>query len=83
MGIFSKIKGIFRRKKEEPLPELEKLKLPKPEITTETATIENVKAKMDLVLTQLDSLRTQYEAMNERVITIEKMLKELYTMAKS
>lgn len=83
MGIFSRFKGIFRRKKEEPLPEIEKLPILKPEVTAETATIENVKAKMDLVLTQLDSLRAQYEAINERIITIERMLKELYSMAKS
>lgn len=82
MGIFSRIKEIFRRKKEEPLPELEELKLPKPEITAESATVGNIKTKMDLVLTQLDSLKTQYEAMNERIITIEKILKELYNMAK-
>lgn len=83
MRILGRIKGIFRRKKEEPLPPLPPVEMPRPEFTTETATIDNVKAKMDLVMTQLDSLRTQYEAINQRIIVMERMLKELYDMAKS
>lgn len=75
--------GLVRRKKEEPLTEFDKMDLPKTGITAESATIENVKVKMDLVLTQLDSLRAQYEAISERVITMERMLRELYAMAKS
>lgn len=72
MGIFS----IFKRKKEEPIP-------PARELTPEVVTTENVKAKMDLLLAQVDSLRTQYEALNQRIQTIEAMVRELYNMAKS
>ncbi len=84
---FSKITGIFSRKKrtEDLLKDLPPSPSPLPvtSVTAETATAENVKARMDLVLTQMDSLRVQYETMNERVSNIEKMLKELYDMAKS
>lgn len=86
MGIFSKLTGIFKRKKKDdilkdlpPLPPL----TTKTDITSESATVGNVKARMDLVLTQMDSLRVQYETMSERLANIEKMIKELYEMAKS
>ncbi len=83
MGIFSRLKGLLRRKKEFPDLPAGPMPMPRTDITTESTTVENVKAKMDLVLTQLDSLRTQYQAMNERVMTTERMVKELYDMAKS
>ncbi len=69
---------MFRRKKEEPLPAL-----PTRELTPETVTSDNMKAKMDLVLAQIDSLKTQFEALNQRTQTIEAMVRELYNMAKS
>jgi len=68
---------MFGKKKELPLPELPK------EISSETTTIDNVKAKMDLVLTQLDSIRTEYAVLNERTKTIENLLREIMTLAKS
>ncbi|MDI6798787.1 MAG: hypothetical protein QMD12_02205 [Candidatus Aenigmarchaeota archaeon] len=74
MGIFS----FFRRKKE-PLqlpPELPKFEAPKP-VSLEASAIENVKAKMDLLLTQLDSLKTQHETLNERIRNIEQILQEI------
>lgn len=75
MGILSRLKGAFRRKKkEEPLPEIEK---PKVELGLEPVTMENVRAKMELVVTQMDSLRTQYEAMNERIKNIERLVTEI------
>ena len=86
MGIFSKIWGIFRRTKTEDnvpaVPETPQAQMPAREITAESATTENVKARMDLVLTQMDSLRVQYQAISERVANIERMVKELYDMAK-
>lgn len=82
MGIFSKLSGMFRRKKE--IPPVESLSPSPPSpLTSEAAMTENVKAKMDLVLTQIDSLRIQYESINERITLIEKMVKELLDMAKS
>lgn len=75
---------LRRKKKEEPLPEVElPPEVEKPKVSAETTTAENVKAKMDLILTQMDSLRTQYENLNERIIAIERMIKEMYDMAKS
>lgn len=49
---------------------------------TDVAT-ENLKAKVDLMLTQVDSLKLEYEAINQRIQNIERMVRELYTMAKS
>lgn len=92
MDILSMFTGIFKKKKsiDEILKEVPK-DLPNASTTgtnnfgaaSESATVANVKARMDLVLTQMDSLRVQYESVNERLINIEKMLKELYDMAKS
>jgi len=48
----------------------------------DTAT-ENLRAKVDLMLTQIDSLKIEYEAINQRIQNIERMVRELYTMAKS
>jgi len=39
--------------------------------------------KLDLLLTRIESLKLQYEAMKEKVENIERMVKELYQMAKS
>ena len=69
-------KKIFRKREAPAL-------LPPTEVTSETVTTENVKAKMDLVLAQVDSLRTQYEALNQRTQTIESMVREIYNLAKS
>ena len=85
MGFLDGFFGIFRRKKEEPAKETPLTAAPYPLTapTAETTTIDNVKAKMDLVLTELDSIRTQYQVLSGKVSSIEKMVKELYDMAKS
>jgi len=73
---------LFRRKKkEEPLPP--PAMLPKIDVTVETATADNLKAKMDLLITEMDSMKFQYSALNERLQNIERMLREIYQMAKS
>jgi len=77
MGIGSRLKGIFRRKKEEPLAEI-----PRPEITPESVSAENVKAKIDLVLTQLDNLSVKYDTLSERMDRMEKTINEIYAIAK-
>jgi hypothetical protein len=79
---FERFKGIFRRKKEEPLalPESSLPNLPK--VTPETASTENMKAKMDLLLTQLESLNVRYETLNQRLQNIERMIQEIYVIAK-
>jgi hypothetical protein len=72
MGIISGIFGRLRRK-EEPL----ELPKPKPEVTTNQTTVENVKTRMELVMTQLDSLRVQNEILTERIKNIEKLVTEI------
>ena len=75
MGFLSSLKEKFGKKKET-LPTLPPLP-PGPATTAELVTIENVKVKMELVLTQLDSLRVQYETLNERIKNIEKLVTEI------
>lgn len=53
-----------------------------PKMTGE-ANAENVKAKMDLVLTQIQSLNVRYETLNERLQRIEAMIQEIYRIAKA
>ena len=53
-----------------------------PKMTGE-ANAENVKAKMDLVLTQIQSLNVRYETLNERLQRIEQMIQEIYKIAKA
>ncbi|TAL47940.1 hypothetical protein EPN87_01800 [archaeon] len=72
---------LFRKKvKEEPLPPIE---VPKVEVTTETATVDNLKAKVDLMVTEMDSMKYQFSALNERLQNIERMVREIWQMAKS
>ena len=81
MGIFSRIKSIFRRKKEEPAEELPEIPEEKPLESLEPATLENLKAKMDLILTQMESLKIQNETLIERLKIIEKLLIEIRKLA--
>lgn len=89
MGFFS----FFRRKKKDDLPEtpeselgglkeFRESRLPPVPHAHNTGT-ENFSAKVDLMMAQMDSMRIQYESINERVTQIEKMVKELLDMAKS
>ena len=76
------LKRIFRRReKEEPIPELSAIE--ERPISLEPATLENLKAKMDLILTQLDSVRVQNETLNERIKTLERILLEIRKLATS
>ena len=79
MGILSR---FIKKKEPTPLPELPKAEV-KPEIKPEDTTIANVKAKMDLILTQMDSLRAQYATLTTKIEKMEKILDELYKMAQS
>lgn len=74
---FERLKKIFRRKEElPPVPEIPKT------VTAETTTAENMRAKMDLLLTQLESLNVRYETLNQRLANVERMIQEIYAMAK-
>lgn len=84
MGIFGSLKNMLSRKKE---PELSKdlEAYPTSPLPTggESISLENLKAKIDLMLVQIDSLKIEYESINQRIQNIERMTKELYMMAKS
>ncbi|MEK6909870.1 MAG: hypothetical protein AABW61_02205 [Candidatus Aenigmatarchaeota archaeon] len=84
-------KLIFGGKKKEPAPEETPLTnyptytppINQPPAYPVDASTENLKAKVDLMLTQIDSLKIEYEAINQRIQNIERMVRELYAMAKS
>ena len=71
MGILDRFR---RKKKEEPLPELP---VEPKDMGIESVTAKNVKAKIDLMMTQIDSLSTQYTALNERIKNIERLVTEI------
>ena len=54
-----------------------------PEQTYPEPTPDNLKAKVDLMLAQMDGLKLEYDAMSQRIQNIERMVKELYAMSKS
>jgi len=79
--------NIFKRKKEKELtlpkePGLAEKPLPEP-VLEKPSTKEDVKPQLDLILARIDNLKIQYDALNERLNSIEKMIKEIYEMAKS
>ena len=86
MSIFSRIKERFSRNKYNEMPDLDELTKPLPDRSAEAGDIqnqqekshlENVKAKLDLVLTELDNLKIQNQTMNERLKNIEKTLVDM------
>jgi len=113
MGIFGKIKGIFKRKKDIEIPPIEDLEREpltpeltprhepltgresltprpltpepltrsrfEPELMSETKQVEmsNIRAKIDLILTEMNSIKTQNQTINERLRMIEKALAEM------
>lgn len=56
---------------------------PAPVPQAQFATQENMKAKIDLMVAQIDSIRLQSEAMNERLVQTERMVKQLLEIAKA
>jgi len=47
---------------------------PKTQQTTSSSDIGNLRAKLDLILTEIDSVKTQNQNMNERLKAIEKAI---------
>jgi len=92
MGIFS-VLNFFKRKPKAETVDYSSLGLSSPTTsstmastmsipaTNEFATQENIRAKIDLMMTQIDSMRIQHESMNERIAQIEKMVKQLLDMS--
>ncbi|MBI2542645.1 MAG: hypothetical protein HYW24_00445 [Candidatus Aenigmarchaeota archaeon] len=56
---------------------------PKMNLTNETVSAESLKAKIDLLITQMDNLKIGHDILNQRIQNIEKMVKEIYIIAKS
>lgn len=85
---FERFKSIFRRKKDEDIgltdiSEPIAPPVPRPSgMTMESATTDNMKAKMDLLVTQVEALNVRYETLNERLQNIERMVQEIYMIAK-
>jgi len=89
MSIFSKIRNKFRRKKYDNLEDLEKLTKGLPpapqEISAQTSLqeqdqrihMDNVKARLDLILTELDNLKMHSQMAAERLKNIEKTLADM------
>jgi len=75
------IMGFWDRFKKKP-KETELRELKPPPMTAETAGAENVRAKMDLVLTQLESMNIRIETLDQRLERLERMVQEIWTIAK-
>jgi len=66
------------------------LNIPKPEMTTEQPATSQPKelegsrtSEVEILIAKVDALKFQYEVLNEKISNIEKMVKEIYEMAKS
>ena len=84
------LKGTLKKKDEFNLGEPKiggPLPPPKlPELTEkhhEPHVVENLRTKMELILSQIDTLKAKNDTMNEKIEQIEKMVKEIYEIAKS
>lgn len=75
------LRDIFKRKKKEiPLPPMPEMK--KPDFGRQVGSEENLKAKMDLIATTLESIKMQQDMLNERLEKMDKILEEIYIIAK-
>lgn len=90
MGLFSRLNIFKRRPKEEEKTDYSSVGLPAPSLgrtpallSSEIGAQDNARAKLDLMMTQIDGMRIQQESISERVQQIEKMVKQLLDMAKS
>lgn len=90
MGLFSRLNIFKRRPKEEEKTDYSSVGLPAPSLgrapallSSELGVQDNTRAKLDLMMTQIDGMRIQQESISERVQQIEKIVKQLLDMAKS
>ena len=86
MGFFSKLNPFKKKEKVEDTDLTANIGNIPPEMmpkVTGEANVENMKAKMDLVLTQMQSLNVRYETLNSRLERIEQMIQEIYKIAKA
>lgn len=87
MGVFSKLNPFKKKEKVTDTDLAGNLDIPlaisSKMSSAGDANVENVKAKMDLVLTQMQSLNVRYETLNSRLERIEQMIQEIYKIAKT
>jgi wobble nucleotide-excising tRNase len=80
------IKNPFKKEKSENLPLIQETL--QPSIKQESVKVEEAlpqeskKTEIEVLLAKIDALKFQYEALNEKINNIEKMIKEIYQMAK-
>jgi hypothetical protein len=82
------IKNPFKKKKEISLPPVtQKLESPIKEegkkIEQAPPSEEGKRTEIEVLIAKIDALKFQYEALNEKISNIEKMVKEIYELAKS
>lgn len=74
MGILDRLMGKKKDRLKVPTPGADMSKGP---ITPAAVATRNVKVQMDLIMTQIDSLRMQYETINARLQNIERLVTEI------
>ncbi|MFH0711127.1 MAG: hypothetical protein V1944_00960 [Candidatus Aenigmatarchaeota archaeon] len=96
---FPKLSFNFGKKKEvadyekdlPPLPAIDKdlpslgsfQPLTRREVTMESAGMDNIKSKIDLMTTQIENLNIKYENISQKIEQIQRMVSEIYKIAKS
>lgn len=83
MGILDKLRRKKKSELDEPrFPEgIPPSPLTAPAVTTSVAT-SSLKAEMDLVLSQMENMRMQYEAISSRLQNIERLVTEIRSFCK-
>ncbi len=76
-------RGKSREPVQDQLPPLPPSDIPPSQFQPSDVATNNLKSKIDLMLSQVDSMKVEYDAINQRLQTIERMVRELYMMAKS
>jgi predicted nuclease with TOPRIM domain len=86
------IKNLFKREEKASLTNLQTLSqiqeqynnihIPKNQEQPKE-TQENKKTEIEILIAKIDALKFQYEALSEKISNMEKMLKEIYEIAKS
>jgi DNA mismatch repair ATPase MutS len=77
------IKNPFKKEKKEALPLTQPLPAKQESVKVEeTSPQESKKTEIEVLLAKIDALKFQYEALNEKINNIEKMVKEIYQLAK-
>jgi hypothetical protein len=79
---FDSLKKIFKKEESQASVQAPLQAEPPKPVTPEATDMGNIKVKMDLLLTQLESLNVRYETLNQRMANLERMVQEIYAIAK-